>query len=295
MFAKFFFYEYEFMESYFPGQECARPDGGAGPLRPAPRSRAPGRGGLDGRDAEGYLVDERGERFPTLTLEFERTPPSSASTRRTSRDLWDQAGIRMDLKYIDASTLLKKVWEYQLPTSTTGLDRQPLPEPIQDFHSKFADQMQTNNWSGFKDPEADRLMEAYRVEFDPEERVRMLQRLDAILFDAHPYALSWYGPHFRLLYWDRYGHPPGVRVGVDAGPEQRDRLLVARPGAGQPDGGEHVPRAAPTTPTRRTRRTSPTPWTRPGGRTPPTSSRCRARGGPEVSRRATRPGGGGRA
>jgi hypothetical protein len=43
--------------------------------------------------------------------------------------------------------------------------------------------------------------------FDQEERVKLIRRIDKLIFEEHPYALGWYSPHVRLLWWDRFGHP----------------------------------------------------------------------------------------
>ena len=48
----------------------------------------------------------------------------------------------------------------------------------------------------------------YKLEFDESKRLTMLHEMDQILFDTHMFALGWYGPNFRILYWDKFGHPP---------------------------------------------------------------------------------------
>jgi hypothetical protein len=48
----------------------------------------------------------------------------------------------------------------------------------------------------------------------------MMQRLDTILFEQHPYALAWYAPYWRVLYWDKFGHPPEYSERFVADPPQ---------------------------------------------------------------------------
>ena len=207
LFAKFFYYQYEYTDSYWPAQPWSRP--GAERVRYDPK-RARELLAADGwvrRDRQGFLVKEGGERFPELLLEFD-DPGWERILAVTKTDLMDEAGIQLTLKYIDSTALLKKVWEHRYTVTWWGWTGESFPEPEFSYHSKYANVPQSNNLNGFADPEADRIMEAYKVEFDAKKRREMLQRLDRILFDAHPYALGWYAPYFRVIYWDRFGHPP---------------------------------------------------------------------------------------
>ena len=207
LFRSFFFYQYEYTDSYFPGQEWARPDADRVRFDPERARELLAEAGYVSRDSRGRLVREDGTRFPTLTLEY-----SSQGFTRIFRvlqnDLWNEAGIELDLQVLDYSTILRKVWEHRFQMVFWSWTASLFPDMHFQFHSEFAEQRQSNNISGFADPRADELMEAYQREFDAEERLRMLEELDGIFFDAHPYALGWYAPYFRVLYWDRFGYPP---------------------------------------------------------------------------------------
>jgi microcin C transport system substrate-binding protein len=205
--AKFFYYQYEYTDSYFPNSQWVRPDAERVPFNAGEARRLLALDGWSDRDSEGYLINARGERFPELTLEY-ATPSFKRIHDVIRNDLWDEAGIKLDLKLMDRATWLKKIWEYQFDVTFFNWTGVLFPEPYRNWHSDFADQPQTNNLCGFANAEADQLTEHYMVEFDVQERQRMLQRLDEIIFDAHPYALAWFGPYFRVLYWDKFGHPP---------------------------------------------------------------------------------------
>ncbi len=208
LFAKFFFYEYEYVDSYFPYQDYARKDAERIHYNPAKARELLAADGWTRRDDEGYLANAKGERFPTLTIEFDGSGTRQRIHEVYRTDLWNEAGIRLELKVLDYASQLKKVWEYQFDLVRWSWTAGLFPGPEQNWHSVYADRPQSNNLSGFKDPEADRIMEAYKYEFDPAKRNEMLRRLDAIFFDAHPYALGWLGPYFRFIYWDKFGHPP---------------------------------------------------------------------------------------
>ncbi len=207
VFEKFTFYQYEYIDSYFPGQIWSRPNAERVRYDPAEALRLLAADGWTQRDAEGYLVNDREERFPTLTLEF-ASPGFLRFFTLYKDDLWQQAGIKLELKQMDGSTLLKNVWDSKFKLVFWNWTASLFPDFEFQFHSKFADEPQTNNLNGYKNAEADAIMDAYKYEFDANKRREMLHRLDAILFEEHPYALAWYAPYFRVLYWDKLGHPP---------------------------------------------------------------------------------------
>lgn len=208
LFEKFFYFQYDYVDSYFPGQIYARPGAQRVRFDPHEARRLLALSGWTGRDAEGYLVNQKGQRFPTLTLDNADGPSFGRLHQVFKDDLWKQAGIRLEIQNVDYASLLKKVWEYKFSIVFFNWTASIFPNMEGQFASKFADKPQTNNLNGLKNAEADKLMEAYKYEFDQARRVQLMQRLDAILFDQHPYALAWYAPYWRVLYWDKFGHPP---------------------------------------------------------------------------------------
>ena len=207
LFEKFFFYQYEYNDSYYPGQPWARPNAERVRYDPGEARRLLALDGWTERDDEGYLANATGERFPVIPLEY-ALPSFQRIHAVVVDDLWQQAGIKMKLDLLDPASLLKKVWEYKYKITYWGWTASLFPEPKGNWHSKFADQPQTNNLNGFKNEEADKIMEDYQTEFDGKKRIEMLQRLDELLFETHPYALGWSAPYFRVVYWDKFGHPP---------------------------------------------------------------------------------------
>ncbi len=238
LFDKILFHQYLYMDSYWPGQKWARPNAERVRYDPAKARALLAEEGWTHRDKAGFLVNDRGERFPTLTLEF-----SSDSWIRifgvVTNDLFNEAGIKMELKLLDDASLLKKVWDFKFKVAWWFWSASLFPEPYEELHSIYADQKGSNNLNGLKNKEIDDLCVKYRTEWDAKARMRMLQRIDEILFDTHMYALAWYAPYFRILYWDKFGHPPeyAARVTDDltnlmsywwADPEREQRMLHNR-------------------------------------------------------------------
>ncbi|MEE2960386.1 MAG: ABC transporter substrate-binding protein [Myxococcota bacterium] len=207
LFEKFFFFQYDYTDSYFPGQQWTRPEAARIAYNPVKAREYLAASGWTKRDEQGFLINNQGDRFPKLEVDF-----SSSGFQRihaaVKEDLWKEAGIEMELKQIDFSTTLKKVWEWKYQLVYWGWTASSFPDMEFQFHSKYADKKQSNNLNGFKSDRADKIMEDYKMEFDPTKRKTMLHELDQILFDDHPYALGWYAPYFRIIYWDKFGHPP---------------------------------------------------------------------------------------
>ena len=146
---------------------------------------------------------------PQLPESLEKDFPRAddEGTFLVADDLWNHAGIKLEPVIISYSSFLKKVWDWKFQVIYWSWTASHFPDPEFQFHSKYAGEKQSNNLNGFESARADEIMDAYRYEFDGAKRRAMLQELDGIIFGEHPYALNWYAPYFRVLYWDRFGHP----------------------------------------------------------------------------------------
>lgn len=87
----------------------------------------------------------------------------------------------------------------------SGLD---FPNPETTFSSRLAGTKENNNLTGLSDARVDELCELYEHTFDVRERMRIVREIDGIVFGQHHYILTWYAPSTRLLYWNKFGHPP---------------------------------------------------------------------------------------
>ena len=84
------------------------------------------------------------------------------------------------------------------------------PSPRSNFHSSMAVKKGSNNITGLKSKQADAIIDVYDKEFDLAKRVGLLKQLDGVIFNQHPYALAWYLPCERILYWNKFGMPKTV-------------------------------------------------------------------------------------
>ena len=42
-----------------------------------------------------------------------------------------------------------------------------------------------------------------------DDRIRAIREVDGILANDYRYVLMWYGPYTRLVWWNKFGSPPG--------------------------------------------------------------------------------------
>jgi microcin C transport system substrate-binding protein len=117
------------------------------------------------------------------------------------------------------------------------------------MHSRYAEQPETNNITGIRNPRVDAICERYDKSYDVDERIRLLRELDGIVTREYHYAFGWVAPYAaRLVFWNKFGIPEkGLSYSGDwrslfalwwVDPEKRAALEHARmhPGVRLPRG-----------------------------------------------------------
>lgn len=99
-----------------------------------------------------------------------------------------RAGIQMTIRSLEWATFLERVDSRNFDAVRLAWT-QPYKDgdPYQVWHSS---QMENggSNFVGFSNPEADKIMEEARLEFDEQKRIQMYHRFDHILHDEQPYT-----------------------------------------------------------------------------------------------------------
>ncbi|MDP8238671.1 MAG: extracellular solute-binding protein [Candidatus Hatepunaea meridiana] len=202
--SQLFFNEYTYIDSYYPGSVYENPNNPKYRYNPEKAVQLLSECGWKERNSDGWLVNDKGQIFE-LTISF-----SAKSFERIltvyQEDL-KRVGIKLSLKMSQGSTLFKMVNERKFNIhfqSWTGL---LFPNPENSVSSWTADPQNTTNLAGIKNDRIDELIKEYNVCFDQEKRIKMIREIDSILMDIQHYALGWYAPFQRILYWNRFGHP----------------------------------------------------------------------------------------
>ncbi len=118
-----------------------------------------------------------------------------------------RAGIGMTIRSLEWATLLERVDTRNFEAVRLGWSGPPIEgDPYQVWHSSQADK--GSNFVGFKNEEADLIMDQARPEFDQDKRVAMYHRFDAILHEEQPYTFMFCIQELEAL--DKRFH--GVKV-----------------------------------------------------------------------------------
>jgi peptide/nickel transport system substrate-binding protein len=156
-------------------------------------------------DGDGILDKEiDGRRVP---LRFEIISNAGNDERKKVGlaviDSFKQHGIDASFRSVDWSILLEKVGKFDYDAVilgwTSGTAALP-PDAYQIFHSSQAVE-EGSNHVGFVNEEADRILAAYRVEFDEARRKELYDRFQEIVYQEQPYTFL-YAPS-SVAVWDR--------------------------------------------------------------------------------------------
>ncbi|MDA8130535.1 MAG: extracellular solute-binding protein [Elusimicrobia bacterium] len=201
---KLFFNQYTPIDSYFPGSIWANPDNPKVRYNPRMARLLLARAGWKKRNKDGWLVNDKGEIFE-VTLEYGW--PSWDRIFKVIQEDYQRAGIKFNLKLIDPATLMKKIGERNFTIAFQPWGAILFPNPISSWGSDLADTLNNNNTPGFKNKEVDELCSEYDLATDRKTQIKLVHKIDGLIFRAYPYALAWTSNFSRVMYYDRFGHP----------------------------------------------------------------------------------------
>jgi microcin C transport system substrate-binding protein len=206
MLEKFAYNQYDPLKSYYPGGDAENPDNKTVGYDPRAAAKLLEEAGWSKRGTDGIL-EKDGKRL-SFTLTY-RTPGLEKYFTTLKEDA-KKAGVEFKLSLTTPETQWKNTQERNFEIVSQAWGAILFPSPESSWHSKMADAEGSTNITGFANPEVDKIIEKYNAEFDLEKRTAMLRDIDAIVFNEHPYALAWYLPCERLLYWNKFGTPETV-------------------------------------------------------------------------------------
>jgi peptide/nickel transport system substrate-binding protein len=149
--------------------------------------------GFTDTDGDG-LVDKElhagdGKRSP---FEFRFTFPTGqkeveASLKIFADDLL-KIGVKAALEPLEWSAYVKRLEERQFDANAGGWSTPWFTDLYQSWHSSQVDVPKGSNAVGFRNAEADKIIEALRVEFDKDARIRLFRAFHRIVDDEQPYT-----------------------------------------------------------------------------------------------------------
>ena len=162
-------------------------------------------------DTNGDGVLDRLSRGQRKALRFELMTGSGFAPARDAGlaivDSLRRVGIDASLRAIDFSIMLARASRFDYDgIMLSWVGTAGPPDLYNRFHSSQAIEGGWNR-SSFKNDEADRILEAYRAEFDAERRKQLYDRLQEILYEEQPYTFLF--SRKIVTSWNRRFH--GVR------------------------------------------------------------------------------------
>lgn len=195
------FNEYILNNSFFPNSPYENVNNPTYDYNPTIANQLLDKAGYKERNSEGVRIKDS----KPLILDF--------STYQSTKYLVDEyyqeclnAGIQLNFIFSDGETysLLSK-YDYDIAWMNWG--GLIFPNPISSFHSNLRNKPHTNNITGIQNPRIDELCSLELQTFDNSQRIKIIQEIDSILVASKHYALSWYAPFTRIVYWNKFGHP----------------------------------------------------------------------------------------
>ena len=138
---------------------------------------------------------------------------SRSSTEDKFLALFDHAlraqGIEMTIVRKDFASWMRDMdgFNFDMTWAAWGAGLVKYPEIM--WLGAEADRRGSNNITGFRSAEVDRLIAEEKGMDDAESRNRAYRRIDALIAEACPYALLWNVDETRILHWNKFGMPPG--------------------------------------------------------------------------------------
>ena len=119
-------------------------------------------------------------------------------------------GLAMSIVRKDFASWMRDMDEfaYDMTWASWGAGTVKYPELA--WAGAEADRRGSNNITGFKSAEVDRLIAAEKGMDDAAARLDAYRKIDALVAAEVPYVLLWQTDSTRLIYWNKFGMPDGV-------------------------------------------------------------------------------------
>jgi peptide/nickel transport system substrate-binding protein len=139
----------------------------------------------------------------SFTLVYGAGNPIVQKTAELIQESLKQAGIDLKLERLTFAQLIEQLddWKFEACMLAWALDINE--DPSQIWASSEADIKKSSNAIGYKNPEADKLMEAAKLEYDDDKRAAIYRQLHKIIHDDYPVCFL-FNPHIILIVSDRF-------------------------------------------------------------------------------------------
>lgn len=156
-------------------------------------------------DSDGDGIRDKLIEGESIPFEFKLVVFGSSNEYKTVGNIYKEdlakIGIRMNVAPMEWANLLKKVDAREFDAVTLAWVSGPPVDFRQIWHSSQADLPKGSNRVGFRNPDADRIIEALEVEFDERKRRDLAQEFHRLLYDEQPYTFFY--TRKSVVFWQK--------------------------------------------------------------------------------------------
>jgi len=138
------------------------------------------------------IIDGQRMNFEFGMVTYGYRPEFVAAMEHYRNDL-RRIGVVMNVEPVEWAVMVERMQEKDFDAYTGGWQLGWEADPYQIWHSSQADVPRGSNRVGFRNAEADEIIEEARRTFDPEERSRLFNRFHEIVYEEQPYTF-WFAP-----------------------------------------------------------------------------------------------------
>lgn len=145
-----------------------------------------------------------------FVMTFLTRDPSTTKFLLIYEEALKDVGIELKIDQKDWAAWANDMDEYNFDITWAAWGAIPIKDPEGMWESESADLKASNNITGFKNAEVDRLIEETREMLEVSDRHEVIRKIDQIIYEETPYILLWHIGYVRLLYWNKFGVPDHV-------------------------------------------------------------------------------------
>lgn len=199
---KLFYHEYVRKNSWFPRSKYANPDNPTQDFNPDLALELLKEAGWTKKPGD-KLLSKDGEYF-----EIENFYINTGWDRIFNPLVKDLEEIGIKINLVVLQNPFEKLMDRKFQVQFAGWTGSLLPSPEGMLHSKYSKQLDVTNVTGMANPEIDNLIDDYNTNWNMDERVKILQKIDEIASKEYHWAFGWGAPYgYRCLNWDKFGMP----------------------------------------------------------------------------------------
>ncbi len=155
---------------------------------------------------DGVRVNEKGER---LSVELTYLTKLHTSRAIVLKEEARKTGLEIELKLIEGATGFKALLEKNFQLTLLDMSTSLIPAYWEYFYSTNV-KPQTNNFTGYADPEMDVLIDAYDTEFDIDKKAAISHKIQQKISESFCVIPTYSVPFSRISHWRWFRLPEGL-------------------------------------------------------------------------------------